>query len=174
MLCNEYYPNLVIWIEWIHWDMLKSLPAWPRERQGSMVKCLAMRHGDNCSCLLILRWCNPLLLRGCGPELEEDRRGLDLKGRYLPNGTTNRTIKWNISWKLFVLSNHVVLLLSICKIFQLRLWRRPDGPGAGAVAERVRLPGVPPRHALHLPQHVQVDTGDPQLSCRLTCHQHTH
>ena len=58
-----------------------------------------------------------------------------------------------------MLSNHVVLLLSICKILQLRLWRRPDGPGAGAVAERVGLLGVPPRHALHLPQHVQVDAG---------------
>ena len=56
------------------------------------------------------------------------------------------------------------IALSICKILQLRLWRRPDGPGAGAVAERVRLPGVPPRHALHLPQHVQVDAGDTQFS----------
>ena len=73
-----------------------------------------------------------------------------------------------------ICASRFVFLLSICKIFQLRLWRRPDGPGAGAVAERVRLLGVPPRHALHLPQHVQVDAGAVPLRCRLTCHQHTH
>ena len=55
-------------------------------------------------------------------------------------------------------------LSSICKIFQVPLWPRPDGPGAGAVAERVGLPRVPPRHPRHLPQHVQVDRGDTQLS----------